>query len=173
MGFASVKEVIRRFSGLEDRLRFQAIFVLFRAFYWTFRLELCSSAKGQRLGSTNGVQGRLNVGRMLLLIALLDVASIGGTVMDSPYTQPLVLISLYLPCRPPIQGLAPRASRPSRLSFNVQSALCRQHSHRHTCRPPIQGLAPRASRPSRLSTVPSVHQHNVHSHGATISVPRG
>ena len=78
MGFASVKEVIRRFSGLEDR--FQAIFVLFRAFSWTFRLELCSSAKGQRLGSTNGVQGRLNVGTMLLLIALLDVASIGGTV---------------------------------------------------------------------------------------------
>ena len=75
MGFASVKEVIRRFSGLEDR--FQAIFVLFRAFSWTFRLELCSSAKGQRLGSTNGV---LNVGTMLLLIALLDVASIGGTV---------------------------------------------------------------------------------------------
>ena len=78
MGFASVKVVIRRFSGLEDR--FQAIFVLFRAFYWTFRLELCSSAKGQRLGSTNGVQGRLNVGTMLLLIALLNVASIGGTV---------------------------------------------------------------------------------------------
>ena len=50
MSFASVKEVIRRFSGLEDR--FQAIFVLFRAFSWTFRLELCSCAKGQRLGST-------------------------------------------------------------------------------------------------------------------------
>ena len=55
--------------------------MLFRAFYWTFRLELCSSAKGQRLGSTNGVQGRLNVGTTLLLIDLRDVhASIGGTV---------------------------------------------------------------------------------------------
>ena len=85
MGFASVKEVIRRFSGLEDR--FQAIFVLFRAFHWNFRLELCSSATGQRLGSTNGVQGRLNVGTMLLLIALLNVASIGGTVLDKPYPR--------------------------------------------------------------------------------------
>ena len=48
MGFASVKEVIRRFSGLEDR--FQAIFVLFRAVYWNFRQELCSSAMGLASG---------------------------------------------------------------------------------------------------------------------------
>ena len=47
-----------------------------------FCLELCSSATGQRLGSTNGVQGRLNVGIMVLLIAQLDVASIGGTVSE-------------------------------------------------------------------------------------------
>ena len=82
MGFASVKEVIRRFLELEDR--FQAIFVLlFELFIWNFRQELCSSAMGLAsglLGSTEGVQGRLNVGTMLLLIALLNVASIGGTV---------------------------------------------------------------------------------------------
>ena len=66
MVFASVKEGIGRFLGLEDQL--QAIFVLFRAVYWIFRLELCSSATGQRLESTNSVQGRLNVGTMLLLI---------------------------------------------------------------------------------------------------------
>ena len=48
MGFAAEKEVIRRFSGLADR--FQAIFVLFRGFYWNFRQELCSSAMGLASG---------------------------------------------------------------------------------------------------------------------------
>ena len=49
MGFASVKEVIRRFLELEDR--FQAIFVLlFELFIWNFRQELCSSAMGLASG---------------------------------------------------------------------------------------------------------------------------
>ena len=79
MGFASVKEVIRRFSGLEDR--FQAIFVrFFRAFIGIFANNYAVRQWGWHLGSTEGVHGRLNVGTMLLLIALLDVASIGGTV---------------------------------------------------------------------------------------------
>ena len=51
MGFASVKEVIRRFLGLEDR--FQAIFVLFRAFYWNFRQEL-----SMQFGNGVGIWGR-------------------------------------------------------------------------------------------------------------------
>ena len=75
MVFASVKEGIGRFLGLEDQL--QAIFVLFRAVYWNFRLELCSSATGQRLESTNSVQGRLNVGTMLRVDrSLLDAGSL-------------------------------------------------------------------------------------------------
>ena len=55
MGFASVKEVIRRFSGLEDR--FQAIFVLFRAFLLEFSrgtMQFCDlrvSVWGQQMAS--------------------------------------------------------------------------------------------------------------------------
>ena len=52
MGFASVKEVIRRFSGLEDLHVFQAIFELFRAFY----LEI--SPRTMQLGNGVGIWGR-------------------------------------------------------------------------------------------------------------------
>ena len=78
MGFTSVKEVIRRFLEFEDR--FQAIFVLFELFIGIFAKNYAVRQWGWHLGSTEGVHGRLNVGTMLLLIALLDVASIGGTV---------------------------------------------------------------------------------------------
>ena len=78
MGIASVKEVIRRFLEFEDR--FQAIFVLFELFIGIFAKNYAVRQWGWHLGSTEGVQGRLNVGTMLLLIALLNVASIGGTL---------------------------------------------------------------------------------------------
>ena len=68
MGFASVKEVIRRFSGLEDR--FQATFVLFSSFL----LDLSPRTMQFCEGSASGVN------KWRPRIALLDVASIGGTV---------------------------------------------------------------------------------------------
>ena len=78
MGFASVKEVIRRLLEFEDR--FQAIFVLFELFIGIFAKNYAVWQWGWHMGSTEGVQGLLNVGTMLLLIALLNVASIGGTI---------------------------------------------------------------------------------------------
>ena len=55
--FHQYKEGIGRFLGLEDRL--QAIFVLLRAVYWNFRLELMQFGDGSASGvNTNGVSSK-------------------------------------------------------------------------------------------------------------------
>ena len=73
-GLCISKRGNRAISGLEDRLQANLSAVLFRAVYWSFRLEL------MQFGDGSGVWGQQMASKG---IALLDVASIGGTVQGS------------------------------------------------------------------------------------------